>query len=108
MINPLKIGEMLSQANQMQEEIQRKLAQTVVEGTSGGGAVTATMNGKKQLLKLHIDPSAVIGLGGDKPDVEMLENLVVAAVNDAGNKADEAIQSSVKGMLGGLNLPGLG
>ena len=50
MINPLKIGEMLSQANQMQEEVQRKLSQTVVEGTSGGGAVTATMNGKKQLL----------------------------------------------------------
>ncbi|MGD0938553.1 MAG: YbaB/EbfC family nucleoid-associated protein [Terracidiphilus sp.] len=108
MINPLKIGEMLSQANQMQEEVQRKLAQTVVEGASGGGAVTATMNGKKQLLKLHIDPAAVIGLGGDKPDVEMLESLVVAAVNDAGNKADEAIQSSVKGLLGGLNLPGLG
>jgi DNA-binding YbaB/EbfC family protein len=108
MINPLKIGEMLSQANQMQEEIQRKLAQTVVEGTSGGAAVTATMNGKKQLLKIHIDPSAVVGLGGDKPDVEMLENLIVSAVNDAGNKADEAIQSSVKGLLGGLNLPGLG
>ena len=108
MINPLKISEMLSQANQMQEEIQRKLAQTVVEGASGGGAVTATMNGKKQLLKLHIDAAAVVGLGGDKPDVEMLENLVVSAVNDAGNKADEAIQSSVKGLLGGLNLPGLG
>jgi len=108
MLNPLKIGEMLSQANQMQEEIQRKLAQTVVEGASGGGAVTATMNGKKQLLKLHIDAAAVVGLGGDKPDVEMLENLVVSAVNDAGNKADEAIQSSVKGLLGGLNLPGLG
>jgi nucleoid-associated protein EbfC len=108
MLNPLKITEMLSQANQMQEEIQRKLAQTVVEGASGGGAVTATMNGKKQLLSLHIDPSAVIGLGGDKPDVEMLENLVVSAVNDAGHKADEAIQSSMKGLLGGLNLPGLG
>ena len=50
----------------------------------------------------------MIGLGGDKPDVEMLEDLVVAAVNDAGRKADEAIQSSVKGLLGGLNLPGLG
>jgi len=108
MLNPLKIGEMLSQANQMQEEIQRKLAQTVVEGASGGGAVTATMNGKKQLLKLHIDAAAVVGLGGDKPDVEILENLVVSAVNDAGNKSDEAIQSSVKGLLGGLNLPGLG
>jgi DNA-binding YbaB/EbfC family protein len=99
---------MLSQANQMQEEIQRKLGQTVVEGTSGGGAVTATMNGKKQLLKLHIDPAAVIGLGGDKPDVEMLEDLVMAAINEAGRKADEALQSSVQGLLGGLKLPGLG
>jgi DNA-binding YbaB/EbfC family protein len=107
MINPLKISEMMAQANQMQEEVQRKLSQTVVEGTSGGGAVTATMNGKKQLLRVHIDPSAVVGLGGDHPDVEMLEDLVVAAVNDAGRRADEAIQSSVKGMLGGLNLPGL-
>jgi hypothetical protein len=108
MINPLKISEMLSQANQMQEEVQRKLGQTVVEGSSGGGAVAATMNGKKQLLKIRIDPSAVIGLGGDQPDLEMLEDLVVAAVNEAGRKADEAMQSSVQGMLGGLKLPGLG
>jgi hypothetical protein len=108
MLNPLKISEMLSQANQMQEEVQRKLGQTVVEGSSGGGAVTATMNGKKQLLKIRIDPAAVIGLSGDKPDVEMLEDLVVSAVNEAGHKADEAIQSSVQGMLGGLKLPGLG
>src|SRR5208282_1335939 len=107
MLNPLKLTEMLSQANQMQEEVQRKLGQTVVEGTSGGGAVTATMNGKKQLLKIRIDPSAVVGLGGGQPDVEMLEDLVVAAVNEAGRKADDAIQSSVKGMLGGLNIPGL-
>src|ERR1035441_6559732 len=105
MMNPLKMAEMLSQANQMQEEVQRKLAQVVVEGTSGGGAVTATMNGKKQLLKICIEPAGVIGLGGDKPDVEMLEDLVVAAVNEAGRKADEAIQSSVQGILGGLNLP---
>ena len=108
MINPLKIKEMLSQANEMQEEVQRKLGQTIVEGTSGGGAVTATMNGKKQLLKLRIDPSAVVGLGGNQPDVEMLEDLVVGAVNEAGRRADEAIQASVQGMLGGLNLPGLG
>jgi hypothetical protein len=80
----------------------------VVEGTSGGGAVIATMNGKKQLLKIRIDPSAVLGLGSDKPDVEMLEDLVVAAVNEAGYKADEAIKSNVQGILGGLNLPGLG
>src|ERR1017187_9967364 len=103
MLNPLKIAEMLSQANQMQEEVQHKLAQIVVEGSSGGAAVTATMNGKKQLLKIRIEPAAVIGLSGDKPDVEMLEDLVVAAVNEAGRKAEEAMQSSVQGMLGGLN-----
>jgi nucleoid-associated protein EbfC len=110
MINPLKMAEMLSQANKMQEDMQRKLAQMVVEGSSGGGAVTATMNGKKELMKIKIDPSAVTSLSGSNPDVEMLEALIVGAVNDAGHKADEAIQSSVKGALGGLNLniPGLG
>jgi nucleoid-associated protein EbfC len=107
MINPLKIPEMLAQANQIQEEMQHKLAQTIVEGNAGGGAVTATMNGKKQLLKIRIEPSAVVSLGGSQPDVEMLEDLVVAAVNDAGRKADEAIQSNVQGMLGGLKIPGL-
>lgn len=108
MFNPLKMGEMLQQANQMKEEVQHKLEQTVVEGSSGGGAVTATMNGKKQLLKIRIDPSAVAALSGPSPDVEMLEDLVVAAVNAAGQKAEDAMQSSLKGMLGGLNLPGLG
>jgi hypothetical protein len=107
MLNPLKIGEMLSQANQMQEEVQRRLAETVVEGSSGGGAVAATMNGKKQLLKIRIDPAAVLSLSGSQADVEMLEDLVVAAVNDAGRKAEEAMQSSVQGLLGGLKLPGL-
>ncbi|MDR3741292.1 MAG: YbaB/EbfC family nucleoid-associated protein [Terracidiphilus sp.] len=107
-MNPLKIPEMLAQANQMQEQMQQKLAQTVVEGTAGGGAVTATMNGKKHLLKLHIEPSAPLSLTGGQPDVEMLEDLVVAAVNDAGRKADDAIKENVQGMLGGLNLPGLG
>lgn len=110
MFNPLKMGEMLSQANKMQEEMQRKLAETIVEGSSGGGAVTATMNGKKELIKIKIDPAAVASLSGPNPDVELLESLVVGAVNEAGRKADEAIQSSVKGALGGLNLniPGLG
>jgi hypothetical protein len=109
MINPLKISEMLSQASHMQEEVQRKLEMTVVEGSSGGGAVTATVNGKKQLLKIKIDPSAVVSLiGSQQPDVEMLEDLVVAAVNEAGRKAEEVIQASVKGMLGDLKLPGLG
>jgi DNA-binding YbaB/EbfC family protein len=108
MINPLKLNEMLSQANQMQEEVQRKLSETIVEASSGGGAVTATMNGKKQLLKLHIDPAAVASLTGTQADVEMLEDLVVAAVNEAGRKAEEILQSSLQGMLGGLKIPGLG
>lgn len=107
MINPLKISEMLSQANQMQEEVQRKLGETVVEASSGGGAVSATMNGKKQLLKIKIDPSAVSSLSGGSADVEMLEDLIVAAINEAGRKADEAIQSSVQGLLGGLKIPGI-
>ena len=107
MFNPLKMQEMLSQASHMQEEVQRNLAQTILEGSSGGGAVTATMNGKKQLLKIHIDPSAVSSLSGNTADVEMLEDLVVAAVNDAGRKAEEALQGQLKGMLGNLNLPGM-
>ena len=108
MFNPLKMQEMLSQANQMQEEVQRKLSETIVEGSSGGAAVTATMNGKKQLLKLHIDPAAVASLSGANADVEMLEDLIVAAINEAGRKADEILQSSLQGMLGGLKIPGLG
>ena len=108
MINPLKISDVLTQASHMQEEVQRKLGETVVEASSGGGAVTATMNGKKQLLRIRVAPSAVMGLTSGQPDVEMLEDLIVAAVNEAGRKADEAIQSSVQGMLGGLKIPGLG
>jgi nucleoid-associated protein EbfC len=107
MINPLKMGEMLSKATQMQEEMQRKLGETVVEASTGGGAVSATLNGKKELLKLKIDPSAVMSLSGDKADVEMLEDLIVAAVNEAGRKADEAIKSSMSGLLGGLKIPGI-
>ncbi len=107
MVNPLQISEMLSKANQMQEEVQRKLADTVVEASAGGGAVNATMNGKKELLKLRIDPAAVMSLTGNQADVEMLEDLIVAAVNEAGRQADEAIKSSMQGLLGGLNIPGL-
>jgi DNA-binding YbaB/EbfC family protein len=87
--------------------MQRKLSETVVEGSSGGGAVTATLNGKKELLKLRIDPSAVTSLTGGQADVEMLQDLIVGAVNEAGRKADEAIKSNVQGMLGGLKIPGL-
>ncbi len=116
MFNPLKLQEMLAQANQMQEEMQRKLSQTQLEGASGGGAVSVVMNGKKQLLRLRIDPAAVASLSGEGPDLEMLQDLIVAAVNDAGNKAEQQLTSQLKsqlssqlgGLLGGLNLPGLG
>lgn len=107
MFNPLKMQEMLSQANQIKEDVQRKMEQTIVEGTSGGGAVTATMNGRKQMLKVKIDPAAVVSLSGDKADVEMLEDLIVAAINEASRKAEDAMQSSMQGLLGGFNIPGL-
>jgi DNA-binding YbaB/EbfC family protein len=97
--------EMLVQAQQMQEQMQRKLAQTVVEATSGGGVVTVKMNGEKQVLSLKIDPSAVAGLGANTADVEMLEDLVVAALNEAGRRVDDLAKSSITGMLGGLDLP---
>ncbi len=106
-MNPLKMQEMLEQARQMQEQVQQKLDQTVVEGTAGGGAVTITMNGRKQVLKVRIDPSAVLSLSGNAADVEMLEDLLTAAFNEAGRRADQVVQSNLSGVLGGLNLPGL-
>ena len=96
---------MLGQAKQMQEQMQQKLSQTVVEASSGGGAVTVKMNGKKEILKITIDPSAVASLSGSTADVEMLEDLIAAAFNEAGRRAEELLKSSMQGMLGGLNLP---
>ncbi len=104
-MNPLKMQEMLSQAREMQEQMQQKLSQTIVEATSGGGAVTVRLNGQKQVLKVTIDPSAVLSLTGKAAEVEMLEDLVMAAFNEASRRADEAMKSSLSGMLGGLNLP---
>ncbi len=104
-MNPLKIQEMLGQAKQMQDEMQQKLATTIVEASSGGGAVSVKMNGKKEILKLTIDPAAVASLTGPSPDVEMLEDLIAAAVNEAGRRAEEILKSSLQGMLGGMNLP---
>jgi nucleoid-associated protein EbfC len=105
MLNPLKLQEMLGQARQMQEQVQQKLAAAVVEASSGGGAVSVRMNGRKEVLKVTIDPAAVAGLTGEQADVEMLEDLVAAAMNEAGRRADEIMKSTVQGMMGGLNLP---
>ena len=104
-MNPLKMQEMLAQARQMQDQMQEKLSHTVVEASSGGGAVTVKMNGQKQVLQLKIDAAAVSSLSSSPSDVEMLEDLITAAFNEACRRADEAIKSNLTGMLGGLNLP---
>jgi nucleoid-associated protein EbfC len=100
-----KMKEMMGQAKLMQEQMEKKLSETVVEASSGGGVVTVRMNGKKELLRLKIEPSAVGSAGSD---LELLEDLITAAVNEAGRRADDAMKSSVAGMMGGLGLPGLG
>ena len=100
-----KMQEMLAQAGQMQEQMHQKLTQTITEATSGGGVVTVKMNGEKQVLSLKIDPSAVAGLGANAADIEMLEDLIIAALNEAGRRIDELAKASLSGMLGGLDLP---
>ena len=97
-----KMKEMMGQAKQMQEQMEKKLAETVVEASSGGGVVTVRMNGKKEVLRIQIDPS-VIGSAGS--DLELLEDLIAAAVNEAGRRADESIKASMAGMMGSLGLP---
>jgi nucleoid-associated protein EbfC len=84
----------------MQRQMQEKMKETVVEASSGGGAVTVKMNGAKQVLGVKIDPEIV-----KSGDVEMLQDMVAAAVNEAARQADESVQSSLGGMLGGLGLP---
>jgi len=103
-----KMKDMMGQAKQMQAEMERKLSETVVEATAGGGIVIARVNGKKELLKLKIDPTV---MGSTASDIELLEDLITSAVNEAGRRADEAMKSSMQGMMGGmlsgLNIPGL-
>jgi DNA-binding YbaB/EbfC family protein len=98
----MNIQQMMKQAQQMQERLQKQMAETKVEATAGGGMVTVVMSGAKQLLSLKIDPEAV-----SKDDVEMLQDLILAAVNDAQRKVDEALQQQMGGMMGGLKIPGL-
>jgi DNA-binding YbaB/EbfC family protein len=94
---------MMKQAQQMQERLQQQMAGMKVEASSGGGMVTVVVNGHKQLLSLKLDPEAV-----SKDDVEMLQDLIVAAMHDAHRKVDEALASQMQGLMGGLRLPGLG
>jgi DNA-binding YbaB/EbfC family protein len=95
----INLQELMSKAKSQYESLQKKMQETVVEASAGGGTVTAKMDGRKQLLSLHIDPEAV-----KAGDVEMLQDLVLAAVNEAARKVDGAMQSTVGGMLGGLGM----
>ena len=96
------IQELVSQAKQQYEVLQKKMEETVVEASSGGGSVTVKMNGRKQALSIVIDPEVV-----KSGDLEMLQDLVTSAVNAAGAKVDQAMQSTMGGMLGGMGIPGL-
>jgi DNA-binding YbaB/EbfC family protein len=98
----MKIQQMMKQAQQMQERLQKQMAELRVEATAGGGMVTVVMNGSKQIQKLTIDPEVV-----SKDDVEMLQDLILAAINDAQRKAEEALAQQMGGMMGGLKIPGL-
>jgi DNA-binding YbaB/EbfC family protein len=97
------IQELMSQAKKQYEVLQKKMQETVVEGSSGGGAVTVKMDGRKQVLSIKIDPEAV-----KADDVEMLQDLIAAAVNGAAKKVDDSMQSAMGGMLGGMEIPGIG
>ena len=97
----MNIKQLMKQAQQMQDQMQRTMAELRVEGTSGGGMVTAVMGGNKELVSLTIDPEAV-----DPQDVDMLQDLVLAAVNEASRKVDEEMQSKMGGMAGGMKMPG--
>ena len=93
-MNFQQMQEMMKQAQQMQERLQKQMADLRVEGNAGGGMVTVVINGAKQVQSLKIDPEVV-----SKDDVGMLQDLIVAALNDAHRKADDEMQKSVGGML---------
>ena len=96
------LQDLMSKAKAQADALQKKMQETVVEVSSGGGAITVKMDGRKQLLSLRIDPEAV-----KSGDVEMLQDLVVAAINEAARKVDGQMQSTLGGMLGGMGIPGL-
>jgi len=96
------LQQLMSQAKQQYEVLQKKMEETIVEGSSGGGSVVVKMNGRKQVLGVRIDPEVV-----KSGDVEMLQDLVTAAINGASRKIDESMQSTMGGMLSGLGIPGI-
>ena len=98
----MNLQNMMKQAQQMQERMQKQMEEMRIEATAGGGMVTVVTNGAKQVQAIKIDPEAV-----SKDDVEMLQDLILAALNDAHRKADEAMSKQMQGMMGGMKIPGL-
>ena len=98
----MNIQAMMQQAKEMQERLQKQMADLRVEATAGGGMVTVVLNGTKQLQSITIDPEVV-----SKEDVEMLQDLIQAAINDANRKVDDQLGQSMSGLMGGLKIPGL-
>ena len=99
----MNIQQMMKQAQQMQAKMQKEMENLRVEATAGGGMVTVVINGAKQVLSVKIDPEVV-----SKEDVGMLQDLIVAALNDAYRKADDEMTKNVGGMLPpGIKLPGM-
>ena len=98
----LNIQKMMQQAQQMQERLQKQMGELRLEGSSGGGMVTVTVNGHKAVLAIKLDPEAV-----SKDDVEMLQDLIVAAIGDAHRKVNEALANQMQGLMGGLRIPGM-
>jgi DNA-binding YbaB/EbfC family protein len=99
------MGNMMKQVQKMQQDmarLQAELEQRTVESSAGGGMVSVVVSGKKELKKIKINPAAI-----DPDDVEMLEDLVMAAVNEGLRKADEMVTSEMAKLTGGLNIPGL-
>jgi DNA-binding YbaB/EbfC family protein len=97
------IKEMMDRAQQVQQQMDQAMSQVMVEGSAGAGAVTVQMNGRKQVLRVRIGPSAAES-GNSPADMEMLQDLIVAACNDATRKVDDALQSRLSGAFGGMNL----
>jgi len=94
--------KMMKQLQQAQERLQTQIAAILVEASAGGGVVKVEMDGQKQLRSLKIDPEVV-----NRDDVEMLQDLVLSAVNEATRKVEASIQEKVGGLTGGLKLPGM-
>jgi DNA-binding YbaB/EbfC family protein len=98
----MNMQQLMKQAQQMQEKLQKQMESTVVDATAGGGMVSVKMNGQKQLLSIQLDPE--VFTSGDK---DMLQDLIVAAVNEGIRKVDEALAGQLGSMTGGLKIPGL-